>query len=225
MSSCKMPPPRSRRKFTRSTRSSVITSSEDLMGRQDKDDPPIVFDWIDKGLAEFWQKAVAYGATVGAVDPPDEINGGAHLQGAVTPASMIRLKGWILSFVYHRNDIHWIGGPRNRLGFHCHPTQFADAILFLRTMAATDPWFYGVLWQPGQPQPRPIATLMQPSHYSRTPANLFRSMGMGRRSGRRRPEAGRGLFHFPFVCPHTRVGKHFQCTKQPNRIAKSPGKV
>ena len=126
-----------------------------------EDDPPIVFGWDMRGLEEFWNKAVAYGASAAPVtNPPNEINNGIHLAGPATGANIRDLQIWILNFFraqLHPNAPSVFGGTA---GLACSLNQFGLVIGRL-SLFKDEPWVAAVLAHGGA-LANPLGTLWHP---------------------------------------------------------------
>ena len=130
---------------------------------KNEDDPPLVFGWNDAGLQEFCGKAAAYGATLGALLPPNSINGGvaipAHGWMTAVGQDLDNLKIWILDFLRLQTD------PPPAVfgvtaGLACSQNQFA--VLCVRLAQMTDhPWFAAVIGH-GAPITQPLVSIWLP---------------------------------------------------------------
>lgn len=122
-----------------------------------EDDPPIVFGWNGANLEALWNKAVAYGGTLNAIHPP--INGGQHLVGNSTAATLDQLKIWLLEYVRDQvNPPPPIIG--HTVGLACTQAQFGQIQARL-VLLFFNPWFQAVLSH-GAPLPGPLSTLWFP---------------------------------------------------------------
>ena len=145
-----------------------------LMLAKNEDDPPLVFGWNDAGLQEFWGKAAAYGATMGALLPPNSINGGvaipAHGAMATVGQDLDNLKIWILDFVrLQENPPPAVFGVT--AGLACSQQQFFLMGVRLAQMIH-HPWFAAVIGHGAQitqplvsiwlPRPRVASGLCDP---------------------------------------------------------------
>lgn len=112
-----------------------------------EDDPPIVFGWDMRGLEEFWDKAVAYGATAAPVAPPDQINAGVQLVGPATGAGIRDLQVGILTFLRAQLDPTMLHTPTvfgETSGLACTINQFANVNIQLALLQFS-PWVAAVL--------------------------------------------------------------------------------
>jgi hypothetical protein len=124
------------------------------------DAPPLLFEWDDTNLGEFWTRAVAYGGVPNAHAPPQQINGGAHLVRAATPANTLLLKRWILSLLAANFSAVIIGGPDSAVGLYL-PFVQACGVCSRMGVMNNRPWFQGVL-QNGPPLPGVLGCLRLP---------------------------------------------------------------
>ena len=130
---------------------------------KNEDDPPIVFGWNDAGLKEFWGKAAAYGATRGALLPPNSIHGGvaipAHDGMAAVGQDLDNLKIGIINFVrLQENPPPAVFGVT--AGLACSQQQFGLMIARLAQMIH-HPWFAAVVGH-GAPLKQPLASIWLP---------------------------------------------------------------
>jgi hypothetical protein len=128
--------------------------------REDMDDSPLLFEWVDANLEAFWIKAVGYGGVVNSVAPPAEINKGAHLEGEATDANKLLFKQWILSFLV-ANGFGTVIDGQGVIGIYCTCFQSLNIGGFMARMEIDDSWFRGVM-EHGPLLQGPLATLFVP---------------------------------------------------------------
>ena len=126
---------------------SDLTNDTELINRimklaSTEEDPPVVFDWNTQSLEEFWNKAVAYQATVVAIAIP--INGGVNLPAAV---DVDFLKGEILEYLRGLQPGPPAARPTrlgNTVGLGCSQVQSMNLINFLSRLEIDNAWFQAV---------------------------------------------------------------------------------
>ena len=125
------------------------------------DDPPILPGWNLGPCEEFYNKAVAYGASGGAELPPAQVFGGAHPVGQATPADIQRLQLDIVTYLASTNPgSSVIGGANGAVGLACSARQFGIACMQLRGLELQS-WFQAVL-NHGAPLTGTLASIYMP---------------------------------------------------------------
>lgn len=124
-----------------------------------EEDPPLVFDWNTQSLEMFWNKAVAYQATAGAIPIP--INGGVNLPAA---ADVDLLKRMLLDYIRVLHPGEVANGPQrlgNTVGLGCTQVQALNSVSFLSHLEIDTPWFQAVMGH-GAPMVASLATVHTP---------------------------------------------------------------